>query len=80
MKRSLLTSLLLVMAVFLIACGGAPEPAAEVAAEPTAAEPPGPTPTKFEKYALPMGQTEEGAFFIGREDAPVTMIDYSNFL
>lgn len=27
-----------------------------------------------------IGRTEEGVFFIGAEDAPVTVIDYSDFL
>lgn len=26
------------------------------------------------------GRTSDGAYFLGREDAPVTIIDYSDFL
>lgn len=79
------------LALLLTGCGGE-SPATEEMAAATAGEDPvaeaapttspteAPVGTPFDKYALPMGQTAEGAFFIGREDAPVTMIDYSNFL
>ncbi len=58
----------------------ATEPAAVTATEapPTISPPPLPSAT-----AVPVensGQTEEGAFFLGDAAAPVTIIDYSDFL
>ena len=43
------------------------EPEAEIAEE---------TPSRI----VEIGRTEEGVYFIGAEDAPVTVIDYSDFL
>lgn len=65
--------------------------AAEVAIQPTTiidtTEPPAelaPDPTNtlrpVEPEVVINGITEEGAFFRGRADAPVTFIDYSDFL
>lgn len=53
----------------------AAEPTATVVAEaePTAEE------TAAETGAI-SGRTEEGAFFLGDPDAPITHIDYSDFL
>ncbi len=48
------------------------------AAEPTAT--PLPTDTPQPQTALTYGLTEEGAYVVGFPDAPVTMIDYSDFL
>ncbi|MCO5194533.1 MAG: hypothetical protein M9941_02755 [Anaerolineae bacterium] len=48
------------------------------AAEPTAT--PLPTDTPQPQAALTYGLTEEGAYVVGFPDAPVTMIDYSDFL
>jgi hypothetical protein len=38
-----------------------------------------PAPTATAAIAT-VGRTEEGAYFIGRADAPVTILDYSDFL
>lgn len=87
MKVKLIGIGLTLLLALLVACSGETEPAApavsdaDTAAEGNVEQPtPAPTATRFDKAAIPVGQTAEGAFFIGREDAPVTMIDYSNFL
>ncbi|MDJ0757300.1 MAG: hypothetical protein QNJ45_27450 [Ardenticatenaceae bacterium] len=86
MKKIIAYLIMLLLMGFVAACGGQGETAAvavetpELSPELSEENEPALTPTKFEKYALPMGQTAEGAFFIGNEDAPVTMIDYSNYL
>lgn len=49
-----------------------------VAADPTATALPIDTPEP--QAALTYGLTEDGAYFVGFPDAPVTMIDYSDFL
>ena len=50
------------------------EPPVEIAPDPTNTLPPA------EPEVVINGITEEGAFFRGRADAPVTFIDYSDFL
>ena len=47
--------------------------------EPTAA-PPEPTATVVAEAGVVSGRTEEGAFFLGDPNAPITHIDYSDFL
>jgi hypothetical protein len=40
-----------------------------------------PSPTmEPQKAAVVSGQTADGAFFLGAPDAPLTVIDYSDFL
>jgi hypothetical protein len=48
------------------------EPAATATDTPTEAQP------LFD--GLPIGQTEDGFYFLGQPEAPVTLIDYSDFL
>lgn len=52
------------------------QPTDEPAAEPTDV----PTSEPAAETAVVAGRTDEGAFFFGVPDAPVTMIDYSDFL
>ena len=55
-----------------------PEPA-----KPTALPPTAPPPTAVPEAtttAVGFGRTPEGAFYHGAADAPVTLIDYSDFL
>lgn len=47
--------------------------------DPTAA-PPEPTPEAVADVGVISGRTEEGAFFLGDPNAPITHIDYSDFL
>ena len=55
-----------------------PAEAAEIAEE--AVEPPPAEVEVVEVETATFGRTADGAFFRGREDAPVTIIDYSDFL
>ena len=92
MKKSIITLVLSLATLWLAACGSPETPAAAPPAveEPPQAAEPAPTSAPveeaaaetapFDVYNLPAGVTEEGAFFIGNPDAPVTMSDYSNFL
>lgn len=52
------------------------------AAVPTAAEPAAEITTEDQPLydGIPTGQTEQGFPFLGQPDAPVTVIDYSDFL
>lgn len=93
-KRSLYLGLLIV-ALIVAACGpkATPEPTAEPTplpptdtVAPTAiTEAPTPVPSKVEGPAIsegevPMGFTAEGAPYRGNPDAPVTLLEYSDFL
>ena len=73
----------LLMLFLLSGCTAAEEPnTAEQIVTPLAAtaEPTATTPSLPEPPAVETGLTAEGAFYKGSLDAPVTMIDYSNFL
>lgn len=52
-------------------------PTATLPAEPPASATPEPTRTP---EVVVNGRTADGAYFLGRLDAPVTIIDYSDFL
>lgn len=67
--------LLLITFIALAACGASESPAAEPLPTTEPAVPIGPT-----TAGVVFGRTEEGAFFHGAPDAPVTFIDYSDFL
>jgi len=84
MRTVLLT--LLIGLTLLVACApaNAPDPPPETA---TATISPNDSPTtgqhespQGEPSAVIYGRTDEGAFFHGAADAPVTLIDYSDFL
>lgn len=86
-----LTPLIVLILALLTACAPAATPTA-VSIPPTAppapleptpatnAEPVTTTAEPIRKADLPMGRTEEGAFYLGDPNAPVQMLDYSNFL
>ena len=63
------------------------QPAAETETPPSASDPTAPTestpatePTATEEAVATSGRTEDGYFFRGRADAPVTLWDFSDFL
>ncbi len=58
-------------------------PTAELTAIPTkiaSTETPADLPTAAAAPVVAFGRTDEGAFYHGAADAPVTLIDYSDFL
>ena len=71
LKRLLYLGLLIV-ALILAACGPESTP------EPTVTPMPLP-PTDTPAPEVPMGFTEEGAPYRGNPDAPVTLVEYSEF-
>jgi protein-disulfide isomerase len=64
---------LLIAALSVAACSSAVTP------KPTATLPPTATPT-VSGGEVPMGFTEDGAPYRGNPDAPVTLVEYSEFL
>jgi|GEM_PF-5094594 len=66
----------------LAACGGAAEPAAAPRATraPAATATPRPTPTVTAVTVFDGGRNDNGTFYRGQADAPVTVIDYGDFL
>ena len=71
-QKRLLYLGVLIAALMVAACG----PTATL--EPTATPTPVP-PTDTPEPEVPMGFTEEGAPYRGDPDAPVTMLEYSEF-
>ena len=53
---------------------------AEVMVEPTVELLPTDTPEPVVDAVATIGRTPDGVFFLGAENAPVTVIDYSDFL
>ena len=85
--RATAATLGLTGAALLAACGNATTaPQASAPAAPAAAAPPSTTPappvaTTLPAFnGIPQGRTPEGFFTLGTPDAPVTLIDYSDFL
>jgi len=75
-KRFLYLGLLIAASV-VAACGPAatPEPTATPLLPPTDT----PAPTATSEAEVPMGFTEEGAPYRGNPDAPITLVEYSEF-
>jgi hypothetical protein len=77
---------LLIAALVVAACGptATPEPTATPTPVPPTDTPVPPTDTPVPKATseegeVPMGFTEEGAPYRGNPDAPVTLVEYSEF-
>jgi hypothetical protein len=69
---------LLIAALMMAACG--PEATSEPTATPTPLPPTDtPEPTATSEGEVPMGFTEEGAPYRGNPNAPVTLMEYSEF-
>ncbi|NIO70127.1 MAG: hypothetical protein GTN71_14150 [Anaerolineae bacterium] len=69
---------LLIAALIVAACGPTATP--ELTATPTPLPPTDtPEPTATSEGEVPMGFTEEGAPYRGNPDAPVTLMEYSEF-
>jgi len=69
---------LLIAALVVAACGPTATP--EPTATPTPLPPTDtPAPTATSEAEVPMGFTEEGAPYRGNPDAPVTLMEYSEF-
>lgn len=64
------------------AASATPAEAAATASTATTAETPADSPAEGQQLydGIPFGQTEAGFPFLGQPDAPVTLIDYSDFL
>jgi hypothetical protein len=69
---------LLIAALVVAACGPTATP--EPTATPTPLPPTDtPEPTATSEAEVPMGFTEEGAPYRGNPDAPITLMEYSEF-
>ena len=86
--KRFLTLGLLITALIMAACGPKATPEPMATSEPTATplpptEPPAPTATTEEPAVsegeVPMGFTEEGAPYRGNPNAPVTLVEHSEF-
>lgn len=74
--------LLLISLIILVACGSSESPASDSVPTPEQRTPVGPTSTEVAPPAAGVvyGRNDDGTFFHGAADAPVTFIDYSDFL
>lgn len=84
MTRALLTLVMLISWLWLAGCASSPAaPSADTPAAtadtPRATLPPTPLATPL-PTTFAGGQNEDGTYFRGHADAPITLVEYSDFL